>query len=67
MRSKLPFFQEVEIAIFSEGRNYDHEIEIVIFHEIKSFYKILLNCSGDRKGLGDPRRSLFKGFFYNLT
>jgi hypothetical protein len=41
-----------------------HEIEIGIFHEIKSFYKLLQNCSGDRKG---PKGSLFQGFFSDLT
>ena len=47
-----------------EMRN-DHEIEFqeiksLIFYEIKSFfYKILHNCSGDRKG---PRGTLFQFF-----
>ncbi len=43
-----------------------HEIEIGVFHEIKSFYNILHNCSGDQKG---TRGSLFQGFFLwlNLT
>ena len=31
---------------FLGDRNYDQEIESVIFHEIESFYKIFHNCSG---------------------
>ncbi len=45
---------------FSGDWNYDHEIEIVIFHEIEGFEKIMHNCSGDQKGLRDPGGSLFK-------
>jgi hypothetical protein len=44
-----------------------HKIEMGIFYEIESFYKILHNCSGDRKGPRGPRGSLFQGIFSELT
>ena len=43
------------------------EIEIGVFHEIESFYKILHYCLGDRKGHRGPRGSLFQGLFSDLT
>jgi hypothetical protein len=32
---------------FSGDQKNDHEIKGLIFHEIKSFYSIFHNCSGD--------------------
>jgi hypothetical protein len=56
--------------LMSGGQEVEfHEIKIQLFHEIESFFKILHNCSGERKGLKGPRGSLFKDFFlvFSLT
>ena len=65
--SKLLNLVFVMFMPLSQGQEVEfHEVEIPLFHEINIFLKKLHNCSGDRKGLRDPRGSLFKGFFLGL-